>query len=68
MWAWDAYQQQWIEMDFGSKVVLVKFVPDGLLAVAEHGAALFEGRSAMWLTRLDAPAETLATGDGQKLS
>lgn len=63
VWAWSRRDQDWIPQHFGSKLVEVKIISGGILAVAEHRAAIFDALFGRWLRVLDTGAEVLSGGD-----
>jgi hypothetical protein len=63
VWAWSRHEQAWVAQHFKSKLVDVRLIDGGILAIAEHGAALFDGAFGEWLPALDSGQETLTGGD-----
>jgi hypothetical protein len=65
VWAWSRPAQSWLAHHFNSKVVKVKLITGGILAIAEHSAVLFDTKTGQWLAPFDAASETLTDGDAQ---
>lgn len=63
VWAWSRRDQEWIAHRFNSKLVDVKIISGGILAVAEHEAMIFDTLFGRWLTDLATGSETLTGGE-----
>jgi hypothetical protein len=63
VWAWSRRDQQWIEEQFGSPLLDVKLISGGILAVAQHRAAIFDSLLGRWLVAIDTATEALVGGE-----
>lgn len=63
VWAWSRRDQAWVPHRFSSKIVEVKLITKGILAVAERGAAIFDTVFGEWLPELKSGSEKLTKGD-----
>lgn len=63
IWAWDRSAGAWIPHGFDSDIKQVELISGGLLAVAEHGAALWDTFFGRWLGDLSVPGEELTAGE-----
>ena len=63
VWAWSRSDRRWVEQAFNSDLKEVEIITGGILAVAEHGAALWDTYLARWLPMLSVPGQTLVEGD-----
>lgn len=62
VWAWRRFDNAWVPQSFVSDIREVDTIGDGLLVVADHGAAVWDTRLGQWLTLLDVPNDTLLDG------
>lgn len=63
VWAWSRRDQAWISHRFNSKLIDVKMISGGILAIAEHEAMIFDTLFGRWLTDLTTGNDTLVGGD-----
>jgi hypothetical protein len=63
VWAWSRRDQTWVAQRFTAKIIEVKLITKGILAIAENGAAIFDTIFGEWLPELKSGSEKLTNGD-----
>ncbi|HMO75206.1 MAG TPA: hypothetical protein PKD99_07955 [Sphingopyxis sp.] len=60
VWAWNARDLAWLEMDFGGELIDVQTIKGGILAFSATRAGLYDSYLGVWLPQLDVPGGVLS--------